>query len=50
VHLVGLHPAEVARAAAYVEELVEVLERLRRRHHGSEEPHQTWEPSADPIA
>ena len=51
VHLVGLHPAELARVAAYVEELVEVLERLGRRHQRGEEPHhRSWVPSADPIA
>ena len=50
VHLVGLDPAELARVAAYVEELVEVLQRLGRRHQRGEQPHQTWVPRADPIA
>ena len=39
MHLVGLDPAELTGRPAHVEELVEVLEGLGRRHQRSEEAH-----------
>ena len=46
VHLLGRRPPEVGRLAAYVEELVEVLDRVVRRLDRDEHPAHFWPVSA----